>query len=82
MNNTNNPMQALQNIINLANNGNNPQAVMQMLLQKNPQYQQTLNQIKTMANGMPMDKFVMQLAKQRGLDQNTLSQIERLLVKR
>lgn len=82
MNNNNNPMQALQNIINLANNGNNPQAVMQMLLQKNPQYQQTLNQIKTMANGMPMDKFVMQLAKQRGLDQNTLSQIERLLVKR
>lgn len=74
-----NPNQALQNIISLANSGRNPQQLLQSLIQQNPQYNQTLNQLQNMANGMPMDKFVMQLAKQKGIDNNTLSQIERLL---
>lgn len=75
----NNSFNTLQNIIAYANSGKDPQQIMQTLLKRNPQYNQTLNQLKNMANGMPMDKFVMQLAKQRGLDQNTLSQIENLL---
>ena len=78
----NNNFNTLQNIIAYANSGKNPQQLMQSLLQRNPQYSQTLTQLKNMANGMPMDKFVMQLARQRGLDQNTLSQIENLLRKK
>ena len=74
-----NPNQALQEIIGIANNGGNPQMLMQALMQKNPKYNQAMEQIKNMANGMPMNEFVMQLAKQRGIDPNTLSQLQRLI---
>lgn len=74
-----NPNQALQEIIGIANNGGNPQMLMQSLMQKNPKYNQAMEQIKNMANGMPMNEFVMQLAKQRGIDPNTLSQLQRLI---
>lgn len=74
-----NPNQVLQNIINLANSGRNPQQLLQTLMQQNPNYNQTIAQLKNMANGMPMDKFVMQLARQKGVDNNTLSQIQKLM---
>lgn len=75
----NNPNQILQGIINLATRGKNPQQYMQMLLQKNPQYNQTMAQLQNMAQGRPMNEFVMQLARQKGVDNNTLQQLERIM---
>ena len=75
----NNYNQILQQIIGFANSGKNPQAIMQMLLQKNPQYNQTIAQLQNMAQGRPMNEFVMQLARQKGVDNNTLQQLERIM---
>ena len=75
----NNYNQILQQIIGFANSGKNPQAIMQMLLQKNPQYNQTMAQLQNMAQGKPMNEFVMQLARQKGVDNNTLQQLERII---
>ena len=73
------PNQVLQGIINLANGGKNPQQYMQMLLQRNPQYNNAINQLQNMAQGRPMNEFVLQLARQKGIDNNTLSQLERIM---
>ena len=65
----------IQQIMALKNKGMTPQAVMKMLMQQNPQLQQTLTQMKNMANGRNPRDFVMQLAKQNGADDISLQMI-------
>ena len=62
-------------INNLKSQGRNPQQVMQMLMQQNPQLQQTLAQMKNMANGRNPRDFIMQLARQNGADDMSLQMI-------
>lgn len=61
MTNINNNLQA---IINLANKGRNPNEVMNMLIQQNPNIKQSLTQLQNMAQGRNMKDFVLQLMKQ------------------
>ena len=65
----------IQAIMALKSQGRNPQQVMQMLMQQNPQLQSTLTQMKNMANGRNPRDFVMQLAKQNGADEISLQMI-------
>ena len=46
-----------------------------MMLQQNPQLQQTLIQLQNMANGRSPKEFIMQMAKQNGVEEATLSMI-------
>ena len=69
----------IQSILTLKNQGRNPQQLMQMLIQRNPNYQQTIQRLQNMANGRDMKDFVMQLAKQNGATQETLQAIRGLL---
>ena len=62
-------------INSLKSQGRNPQQVMQMLMQQNPQLQQTLTQMKNMANGRNPGDFIMQLARQNGADELSLQMI-------
>lgn len=75
--------QRAEMIINLANQGMNPQAVMQQLWGKNMNYQNQMNtiqtQLKNMANGRPMNEFLMQALKQSGLTEQNAQGIARLL---
>lgn len=75
----NNINQSLQTIIQLANTGRTPQQVMQMLMQRNPNANVMMNQIKNMANGRSLPEFIMDYAKQKGVDQNLLSQVGQLM---
>jgi hypothetical protein len=68
----------IQQIMNLKRQGKSPQAVMQMLMQQNPQLQQTLTQMKNMANGRNPRDFIMQLAKQNGADDMSLQMISQM----
>jgi hypothetical protein len=77
----NNYNQILQQIIGFANSGKNPQAIMQMLLQKNPQYNQTMAQLQNMAQGRPMNEFVMQLARQNGVNEQNMAQLMQMFGK-
>lgn len=44
-------------------------------MQQNPQLQQTLTQMKNMANGRNPRDFIMQLARQNGADELSLQMI-------
>jgi hypothetical protein len=66
----------IQQIMALKQQGKTPQQVMQMLIQQNPQVQQTLAQMKNMAQGRTPKEFIMQMARQNGVEEATLGMIE------
>ena len=61
MNNGYDVNQALQGLFQMRNAGRNPQQIMQMLIQRNPQYSQMLTQIRNMSQGKNPREFVMQM---------------------
>ena len=67
--------QALQSLFQMKNAGQNPQAIMQMLMQRNPQYSQMLTQIRNMSQGRNPRDFLMQLARQNGVNEQNLAQL-------
>ena len=68
---TNDINSRIRAINSLKSQGRNPQQIMQMLMQQNPQ----VNQMKNMANGRSPRDFIMQLAKQNGADDISLQMI-------
>jgi hypothetical protein len=75
--------QRAEMIINMANKGMQPQAVMQQLLGRNANYQNQMQtaqtQLKNMANGRPMNEFLIQALKQSGLSEQNAQGLARLL---
>lgn len=70
----------LQQVIDLYNSGANPQQLMANILQQNPQIQQAMVQLQNMAQGRSMPEFLMQLARQNGINDNQIQQIGKILV--
>lgn len=68
----------IQAIMQLKQKGFTPQSAMQMLMQRNPNYQIAMQQINNMAQGRNMKSFVMQLARQNGVNQENLQAIQSL----
>ena len=80
--NTNNQMnQVIQGLLQMKNAGRNPQQVMQMLMQRNPNYQQAMATLQNMAQGRNPQEFIMQLAKQNGVTQENMQGIMSLFGK-
>ena len=75
--------QRAEMIINMANKGMQPQAVMQQLLGRNANYQNQMQTVQTqltnMANGRPMNEFLIQALKQKGLTEQNAQGLARLL---
>lgn len=69
----------LQQVIDLYNSGGNPQQLMANILQQNPQIQQAMVQLQNMAQGRSMPEFLMQLARQNGVNDNQIQQIGKML---
>jgi uncharacterized protein YutE (UPF0331/DUF86 family) len=78
MNNGYDVNQALQNIIAMKNSGKNPQAIMQMLMQQNPQVAQMMTQFRNMSNGQNPRDFITQMARQQGLSEQNISAIQQM----
>lgn len=78
MNNGYDVNQALQSIFQMRNAGRNPQQIMQMLMQRNPQYSQMLTQIQNMSQGRNPKEFVMQLARQNGVNEQNLQMLNQM----
>lgn len=70
--------QTLEQIIRFYDSGGNPQQVMQNMMQQNPQINQMQTQIKNMAQGRNPREFILQIAKQNGVSEQNLHQIERI----
>lgn len=75
--------QRAEMIIGMANNGMQPQAVMQQLMGRNSNYQNQFQmaqtQLKNMAQGRPMNEFIIQILKQNGLTEQNAQGLARLL---
>jgi hypothetical protein len=78
MNNGYDVNQALQNIIAMKNSGKNPQAILQMLMQQNPQVAQMMTQFRNMSNGQNPRDFITQMARQQGLSEQNISAIQQM----
>jgi hypothetical protein len=65
----------LQNIAMAKKQGKNPKMIMNMIMQQNPQMQQTLTQLKNMVGNRNPKDFFMQLAKQNGVEETTLAML-------
>lgn len=70
----------IQQIMALKNQGMTPQAVTQMLMQRNPNYQFAMQRLKNMSQGRDMKQFVLQLARQNGVSEENLQAISQLFV--
>ena len=81
MNNQYDVNQALQSLFQMRNAGQNPQAIMQMLIQRNPQYSQMITQIRNMSQGRNPRDFVMQLARQNGVNEQNMAQLMQMFGK-
>ena len=81
MNNGYDVNQALQNIIAMKNSGKNPQAILQMLMQQNPQVAQMMTQFRNMSNGQNPRDFITQMARQQGLSEQNISAIQQMFQK-
>lgn len=68
----------IQAILSLKQRGMTPQQVMQMIFQQNPQLQQYMQTLQNMANGRNPQEFVMQLARQNGVNEQNLLAISQL----
>lgn len=68
----------IQTISILKKQGRNPNAIKQIIMQKNPQYQQLATQMQNMAQGRSPKEFIMQLAKQNGADEVSLQAIAQM----
>ena len=86
MNNQLNPQELnhrVETILGMANRGMNPQSVMQQLFGRNSQYPQQLNQTMTqlnnMAEGRPLNEFMIQALRQSGLTEQNANGLARLL---
>jgi hypothetical protein len=75
--------QRAEMIIGMANNGMQPQAVMQQLMGRNfnyqNQFQTAQTQLKNMAQGRPMNEFIIQILKQNGLTEQNAIGLSRLM---
>ena len=65
----------LQNIAMAKRQGKNPKMIMNMIIQQNPQMQQTLTQLQNMVGNRNPRDFFMQLAKQNGVEEATLAML-------
>jgi hypothetical protein len=72
--NNNNPMQQMLQMLSMSNN---PNQVVQMLAQQNPNVQAILNQMQQ--SGMTPQQFAMQYARQNNIDINQVANAFRKL---
>ena len=73
--------QTLQGIFAMKNAGRNPQQIMQMLIQKNPQVQQMLTTLQNMSQGKNPREFFTQLAKQNGVNEQNMNALMQMFGK-
>ena len=76
--------QKVEAILNLANSGGNPQAMMQQMMARgfnvnNQQLNTAFGQMKNMANGRSMPEFYIQMLKQNGLNDKNAEGLAKLL---
>lgn len=81
MNNGYDVNQAWQNVFAMKKSGKNPQVILQMLIQQNPQVAQMITQFRNMSHGQTPRDFITQMARQQGLSEQNISEIQQIFQK-
>lgn len=71
--------QTIGALISLYDNGRNPQELMQMAMQRNPNLNQMKTQLQNMANGRSPSEFIVQVARQNGVSEQNIQGLARIL---
>ena len=75
----NNLNQMIENVISFYKSGGNPNDFMQNIIRNNPNINMFNTQLKNMAQGKNMTEFLLQLAKQNGVNEKNLEGLARIL---
>lgn len=81
MNNAYDVNQALQNLFQMRNSGQNPQQLLNTMIQQNPQMQQRLAMLQNMSRGKNPQEFIVQLARQNGVSEQNIQQLMQMIGK-
>lgn len=73
--------QSLQSIFAMKNAGRSPQMILQMLIQQNPQVGQLMTTFQNMTNGKNPRDFITQMARQSGVNEQNISNIQQMFQK-
>ena len=65
----------------MKNAGRDPQQILQMMMQQNPQIQQSLAVLQNMAQGKNLQQFFSQLAKQNGVSEQNMQMLMQMFGK-
>ena len=71
--------QTIEQIIAFRNNGTNPSQIMQSMMMNNTQIGQMKTQIQNMSKGKSPTEFIIQLAKQQGVNEQNLQALCHIL---
>ena len=71
--------QMIEALTRLYDGGRNPNELMQMAMQRNPNINQMKTQIQNMANGRSPSEFILQVARQNGATEQNLQSLARIL---
>ena len=69
----------LEQLIQMHDSGQNPQAIMQNMMQQGAPISQMRSQMQNMAQGRTPAQFILQMAKQNGASEQNLQGLARIL---
>lgn len=68
----------IQAIMALKSQGKDPQQLMQMIIQQNPQVKLVMQRLNNMSQGKSPQEFLIQLARQNGVNEQNIQSIYQL----
>ena len=71
--------QTIQQLTMFYDSGRNPQQLMQMVAQQNPNINEMKTQMQNMAQGRTPTDFILQIAKQNGATEENIQNLARIL---
>jgi tRNA G18 (ribose-2'-O)-methylase SpoU len=77
----NNVNERIQAIMALKQQGKDPNQLIQMAIQRNPQVQVAMQRLNNMAQGKNPQEFIMQLARQNGVTEQNIQALSQMFLK-
>lgn len=68
----------IQSVLQARSMGKDPNMIVQMLVKQNPNLQQMMVRMQNMAKGRNVNEFVMQMAKQNGVNEQNIQALQQI----
>ena len=74
----NNINERIEAIMSLKQQGKDPNQLMQMIIQRNPQVKLAMQRLNNMSQGKNPQEFIMQLARQNGVNEENIQALSQM----